>query len=353
MNREAVAWIRFLRGYGPVAQNDNMYDETIQRHARNSNVVPIRFRHPRLVDVQRAVLEKGVSVVLTGTAGDGKTHLCREMWQHLGGKAEDWAKDDPHLQASCMLSGKQTQLHVIRDLSAWVPQQGMDWAPEKARLLTTFCTSLFASHSDTVFLIAANDGQLIETLKRLCEVGGPEHAQVKKAFKTLEALLFEDMESARDARVRMFNLSRKGSRELFDLALKALLEHEGWQACYDADQSNPFFGDACPIRRNYELLRDPGIQKRLRQLLTLCFLNGFHVPIRQILLLLSNAILGHSAVPGPTHEGRERSRYPEKRHERQSQPVRKHLRAQPWGVATKHLLDFSLSGTLPNWKGNQ
>ena len=281
-----------------MAQNDNMYDETIQRHARRSGVAPISFTHPRLEDVRRAVLGGGKSVVLTGTAGDGKTHLCREMWQQLGGPVSEWDKDNPYLQRECRLGGRSTQLHVIRDLSAWVPQQGMDWEPAKARLLSRFCASLFEEDPEDVFLIAANDGQLIETLKRLSREEGPSQEEVAKAFKVLETLLFEDRGAEQGVAVRMFNLSRSGSRGLLDLALEALLDHEGWQACYDADVRGPFFGDSCPIRHNYELLSRPQVKNRLRQLLSLCHHNGFHVPIRQILLLLANAILGHPDVAG-------------------------------------------------------
>ena len=56
---------------------------------------------------------------------------------------------------------------------------------------------------------------------------------------------------------------------------------------------NDLFGPNCPIRHNYELLQSPLVRERLRSLLELCDYNGLHVPIRQILLLLSNAVLGH------------------------------------------------------------
>lgn len=56
------------------------------------------------------------------------------------------------------------------------------------------------------------------------------------------------------------------------------------------------FGQKCPIRHNYELLQRPLVQERLRSLFELCDYNRLHIPIRQILLLLSNALLGHPDV---------------------------------------------------------
>ena len=38
-------WIQFIRHYGPVPKNDNMYDETIQRSARQQEIASIAFEH--------------------------------------------------------------------------------------------------------------------------------------------------------------------------------------------------------------------------------------------------------------------------------------------------------------------
>ena len=46
VSQQGTKWIRFLRQYGPVARNDNMYDEHIQRSAQRSGVRPIAFMHP-------------------------------------------------------------------------------------------------------------------------------------------------------------------------------------------------------------------------------------------------------------------------------------------------------------------
>ncbi|QPC88869.1 hypothetical protein GA830_19890 (plasmid) [Mesorhizobium sp. NBSH29] len=36
-------WIRFLRNYGPIPTNDNMYDETIQRALARLKMPPIEL----------------------------------------------------------------------------------------------------------------------------------------------------------------------------------------------------------------------------------------------------------------------------------------------------------------------
>jgi hypothetical protein len=286
--------LRFLRQYGPIARNDNMYDETIQRAAKRAGVTPITFDHPQRADVQACFNATSLtSVILTGTAGDGKTHLCRQIWERLGGEQIVWASDEPYL---CMtlpfvINDSMITLHVIRDLSAWVPQSHAEWQPEKVELLHLFCRSIYEPDNN-VFLIAANDGQLIESWRRL-----PDTEYVVKVRTLLERLLVEDRQHEPDVRLEFFNLSRCNSATLLDLALKAFLDHEIWHEClYSKPFPDQAFGINCPIRHNYQLLQTPLVQKRLRALFELCDYNDVHIPIRQILLLLTNAVLGHPDV---------------------------------------------------------
>jgi hypothetical protein len=300
------SWLRFLRHYGPVPRNDNMYDETIQRSARRQGITPIEFEHPAqdiVIKCFNRATPDPFSVILTGTAGDGKTHLCRKVWETLGGDDEAWRSDSPYLtiqkdypkdrkvwpEDEDVGLYRSVKIHFIRDLSGWAPQQGAEWEPEKENLLQKFCQSLFDSGVEDVFLIAANDGQLVESWRRLKET---EHA--KKACRVFEELLVEDRQEQQGVRLKFFNLSRTSSAALFDKAVEAFLEHPGWDELKrQVPGENDLFGPKCPIRRNYELLQEPLVRGRLRSLLELCDYNGLHVPIRQILLLLSNAILGH------------------------------------------------------------
>jgi len=299
-------WIRFLRHYGPVPRNDNMYDETIQRSARRQGISPINFEHPyqvRIADSFNQATADPVSVILTGTAGDGKTHLCRQVWKALAGEEEDWASDNPYLTILFHYPKDRThwperhdpslyrsvRVHFIRDLSGWAPQQGAEWDLEKEALLHKFCHSLFNDEADEIFLIAANDGQLIESFRRLKDT-----EEVKRARQVFEDLLVEDRQEQPGVRLRFFNLSSASSADLFDRAIEKFLAHPGWDELKEGvPGENDVFGPKCPIRQNYELLSTPLVQARLRSLLELCDHNGLHVPVRQILLLLSNAVLGH------------------------------------------------------------
>ncbi len=302
-------WLAFLRHYGPIPRNDNMYDETILRSARRAGITPIEFEHPmqaRVIQCFDKTTTDPVSVILTGTAGDGKTHLCRQVWKVLHGSDEEWASDSPYLTKVFLYPKdrkawpaskdaslfRPVKIHFVRDLSGWAPQQGAEWDWGKEQLLQRFCHSLFDADANEVFLIAANDGQLIESWRRL-----RQSPDVQRAGEIFEDLLVEDRQERVGVRLKFFNLSRTSSAELFDRAIQAFLEHSGWKELEQGIKSeNDLFGANCPIRHNYELLKTPLVRSRLRSLLELCDYNGLHVPIRQILLLLANGVLGHPDV---------------------------------------------------------
>jgi hypothetical protein len=293
-------WINFLRLYGPIPTKDNLYDENLRRHSRKTGIRQILFAHPYEERVRRCFSANSprASVILTGTAGDGKTFLCGRIWEYLDGDPALWAGQDTHLtlpivkHAAPDAPGSELTLHVLRDLSAWVPPQGSEWPADKLTLMMQFCRSLFDPQPSDLFLIAANDGQLGETLRRL-----PSDPDVQKAKEAIEELLVSDQERLEGVFLSLFNLSRGSSARLFDLALDALLNHEGWVRCrIEAHAEDHLFGGECPIRRNVELLSEPLVRKRLRGLLELCDQNGLHVPVRQLLILLVNAVLGHTKV---------------------------------------------------------
>jgi hypothetical protein len=206
----------------------------------------------------------------------------------LGGSEQQWNSDDVYHTLDIPCRERTLTVHVIRDLTALPPHDAKGRYTEKAELLTQFCDYLCEPNAKVQFLVAANDGQLIETLQRL-----PSTANVVRVRAIVESLLVDDCQESAEAPLTLFNLSRVQCVALFDLALDAFLGHEGWSECYASKVTDGFFGDRCPIRHNYELLKLPLVQGRLRALFELCDCNDLHVPIRRVLLLFANAILGH------------------------------------------------------------
>lgn len=292
ISQQATRWIRFIRQYGPIPRNDNMYDEHIRKSAKRAGIRPLAFVHPVEQDVLAQFgpqQQERRSVVLTGTAGDGKSHLCGKIWTLLGGSESQWSSDDVYHTLDIPAGGGTLTVHVIRDLTALPPHDATGRYVDKAELLTRFCDCLCEPDSRVQFLVAANDGQLVETLQRL-----PTTPNVARVRSIMETLLVDGRREISEVPLTLFNLSRVPCVAVFDLALDAFLGHEGWTECYASRVEDGFFSDRCPIRHNYELLKSPLVRCRLRSLFELCDCNDLHVPIRRMLLLFANAILGHA-----------------------------------------------------------
>lgn len=275
----AHLWIQFLRKYGPIPQNDNMYDEAIQRAGRYLKFEPITFESPYLKDLKdNFYSETPRSIILTGTAGDGKTYLCRKVWEDLGGDLDEW-NSEKKLRKIRIANGKT--LIVIKDLSELRDD-------EKQVLLKDMSLSLHNPISVMLFLIAANDGQLVEAWERI-----QGNSKVEEVRNSIEDALFMGTSQCGDFPLLLFNLSQCGSEKILERVLCALFDHPGWDGCENCHYSSKDIAVRCPIWENLHRLKDPLFKKRLFSLLTLCNYNGIHITIRQLLLLVTNALLGH------------------------------------------------------------
>ena len=291
MKKPSDRWISFVRQYGPVPHNDNMFDEHIRKSAKRLGVRPLSFKHPFEDGLHETFDTETIpqNVVLTGTAGDGKSHLCGRIWHRLGGSAEEWDTDEVYCLLHCTIGGQPTLVHFLRDLTALPDRDPKGRYTTKTSLLEHLSTILFDPAAAEVFLVAANDGQLIESWRK-----AGSGSSAGRAAAVFEARLMDDNDPEENARLAFFNLSRVESATVLDFSLDAFLNHEGWQDCYAEAEDDGFFGPDCPIRKNYELLKTPLVRSRLRSLFQLCDFNELHAPIRRVLMLLANAVLGHA-----------------------------------------------------------
>lgn len=274
-------WVNFLRQYGPIPQNDNMYDETIQSILRKKKVTPIRIDMEYLDElVENFKSVNPYSVILTGTAGDGKTYYCREIWKILGGSEVKWAENNKIEE----LVVNDYKVIFIKDLS--------ELLVDEREILSTMADSIMGVENRTVFLVAANDGQLLETWKMVNQT-----YNVIDTKKCIEDLLIEGKKEQTGFLIKLYNLSKTNSANLLPKIIKEVLNNPGWEECNNCPLNNSN-ETLCPIIENKKRLEEENslITKRLVDLLTLCEINEIHMPLRQLLLLVSNMLLGHPDV---------------------------------------------------------
>lgn len=286
--------VAFLASYGPSSASDALSDEHVQAAVKRHGVRPIEAPAPKLEAMRDALLgDVPFSVVLTGTAGDGKTyHIRRFFLDEVGGDPSDWPGKGGILHAE--IRGRP--LRIIRDLS-----QLTDTAKEEE--IEGVTRSLLGEETHTLYLVAANDGQLLKfwrDARDRADVGSERHERYDRVLSVLSDMLHRDREIPPEGtlRLRLINLSRTVTGRTLDAVLDGILAHENWDVgCGNCPQAAP---DAkpCPIRANRALLQGTGpdrsgaFRRRIQAAIRIAALNDQHVPIRQILVLAVNILLG-------------------------------------------------------------
>lgn len=274
------AWVRFLRSYGPTPNNLTLFDEFVTDNLVKAKVKPITLSSPQLEKIKERI-DSGVpgSILIAGTAGDGKTYHCRGLWTHLGGAENDWTAKTTvkHLK---LADGRQATF--VKDLSELNDE-------ESDAALTVMERSMNGDDAQSFIVIAANHGQILERLRDL----GKRQGRVHPLRKPIQDAFLQHVASP--AGLAIFDLSRTTRRESLSEVLKAVAGHQEWDNCKQCSLRAD--GRVCPIYENRSRVLgqlDNGLfSKRLGDIVEVSRLNGWHLPVRDLLALASNMILGH------------------------------------------------------------
>jgi len=277
----ASSWVRFLRSYGPTPNNLTMFDEYVSGALGRARVQPISLSTP-LLDVMTTHIESKApgSLLIVGTAGDGKTYHCRALWTRIGGESKDWASKG-NIKELRLPDGRLAVF--IKDLSEFNGDES-DFPLQRLE------KSVLGGDDSEIVILAANHGQLLDRLRDL----GKRQSRVHPLRKPLQER-FLQAGPAPD-RLAVFDLSRTTSRKTLEEVAMAVAGHPDWDNCNRcALQAD---GKVCPIDENRRRLRghDDGgqLSRRLGDLVEIARLNGLHLPVRDLLALCSNMVLGCS-----------------------------------------------------------
>lgn len=277
----ASAWVRFLRSYGPTPNDLNLFDEYVTGAVGRAKVQPITLASPQL-DAMKSWVESGScgSILIAGTAGDGKTYHCRGLWSAFGGSAKEWAAPTP-VKHLTLPDGRKAVF--VKDLSEISDERQSDQA------LDALEGTVLGGDDSLVMVIAANHGQILERLRDM----GIRQGRVHPLRKPVQDAFL--LAGAAPERLAIFDLSRTAKRHSLEEVLSAVAGHPEWEKCsgckWKVDDR------VCPIFENKERLlgtEDEGrFARRLGDLVEVSRHNGWHLPVRDLLALASNMVLGH------------------------------------------------------------
>lgn len=277
----AAAWVRFLRSYGPTPNNLTMFDEYVAGALARAKIQPIELSTPMLESMVEHIESKAPgSMLIAGTAGDGKTYHCRALWARMGGDPKVWSA-----------KGNSKELRLADGRLAVFIKDLSEFNGEESDLpLQRLEKSVLGNDDSEVVVLAANHGQLLDRLRNL----GKRQGRVHPLRKPLQERFLQAGPAPN--RLAVFDLSRTTSRKTLDEVAKAVAGHPEWDNCRRC--SLKVAGKVCPIDENRRRLlgeSDGGLlARRLGDLIEIARLNGLHLPVRDLLALCSNMVLGHS-----------------------------------------------------------
>lgn len=270
--------VEYLASYGPHASANNLYDEFVAKTSKRLKCKPIHIPQPTVDVVIKELSQKSPrSVILTGTAGDGKTYTARQVLEKISNRKKVWATTEK----SFKFKHKGNVITFVKDLSELNDHEKKDIFP-KIR------DSLIDEGKD-IFVICANDGHLLKFFREKRKL---RHG--KKLHDKIYEILRKGTANYSEKKFQLINMSRIDHGDCLDEMIDRIIGHEGWKKC-DGCPALKSTKNPCPIRINLKLLEnsgDPSMRARLHDMLSMASADGKHLPIRQIMLLIVNIILG-------------------------------------------------------------
>jgi hypothetical protein len=260
MAADGNPFVAQLNRYTTVSSDhEAAFDEYIQEAEDES---PLVLETATQAFVQ-ALFDKGrsASVILTGNAGDGKTHLCRQIVSTfqkapLRKWEDDLVFDVKHGEAT---------LRVVKDLSEVDEVRGRE-------VIESLEADL--DRDDIAYLIAANEGRLRSLLS------APGVPRVKEAVE--QQLRGGE---AHEGTLYVINLNRAATSTYVPAVLRWVAQLEHWEACAGCPAR-----ERCPIRFNAAQLRERRTAERLGRLYEVVEQLGEHVTIRDMLIHLAYTV---------------------------------------------------------------
>lgn len=257
-----------------------MFDEYVAGAVGRAKVQPITLSTPMLESMKLHMSSgKKGSMLIAGTAGDGKTYHCRALWATIGGDPREWAAKG-NIKEHRLADGRLAVF--IKDLSEFNGEESD--AP-----LTRLEKSVLSGDDSEIVILAANHGQVLDRLRDLGRRQGRNHP-LRKPLQ--EFFLQAGQEPDRLA---VFDLSRSAGRMALEEVVVAVATHAEWDNCARCALKSD--GRVCPIYENRQRLLgiddSSQLRRRLGDLVEIARLNGQHLPVRDLLALCTNMILGH------------------------------------------------------------
>lgn len=297
-------FISYLSEYG--VYSNLQFDEYVTRAARKLGIRAFHFNLPLLAsyreEIKRAIGNyHSTLILLNGRAGDGKTHFLRQLFtdpEIIGHTIEEWERiPNCCFDITTQTASGTVTFTLIKDFT------NNDTPADNERLCNII--EQIVRQNDTapsksaptvpcqIVIIAGNNGKIMERFQNLFSASSSQHQSMGTFVSALETYMLEH--DSRQLKALPWVQSHDMSvclgapeiKKIFD----DVLGSEYWQNCEHCAHSS-----YCPILRNRAVMRDELVLTRFLQLHELIVDNGQHFTVRNVMLILANAILGTNTL---------------------------------------------------------
>jgi len=205
------------------------------------------------------------SIIITGNAGDGKTRICRNVYDQL---VEEEFKGWPE-SGIAEISYDNYTIRIIKDLS----ELKNEVIVEELRKLQN---SLENNESNLYFLIAANEGKLTHTLVKYPELNKLKNIVIPQFIENNN----KEVEATKE--VKVYNLLHASSSTYAGKIIEGWNEEQNWNICSDCSSNAK-----CIINNNHLALKNKTTKNRMMRMYRSLDMNGKHMTMRELLIHLA------------------------------------------------------------------
>jgi len=284
MLSEAIDFVGFINRHHSFGATSG---EMVEELREDSDILPLDISTKLEKSVKGFIESSHVRlIVLTGDAGQGKTHLCRRILMEYGlprDEAKSAISDRCNGEHTLLITSTGKELRIIKDLSEFNYSDGF------------LRISKALACSQTVLLLCANEGRLRAVLSESNPIA--EQPELMKVGKLMnDSFTLGVAANRNDPEIRIIDLNRQsvtqGENPFALETIKYFAASSAWEGCSECDSHN-----VCPIKRNRDSLVDDKQGEKMRgallMLLTTVERCGFTVTKRQCLALVAWALTGN------------------------------------------------------------
>ena len=248
-------FFKYLSFYAPTSRNVASFDEYILNLTNKLNIEPIKIDNG-IYEKVFYEFKSEKNIILSGTAGDGKTYILRKLFFERDNK-DGFSEFVPKIKNQNFIT------YFIKDFTELSKE-------DKKKYLKKLENSIF-NNTNEKFIIAANDGILVDSLKEF------------KMYKLLE-LIEKLIDGETFENIALFDLFETSSAKNFELILNEVIKRAKEVEC---NYKN------CVIHNNIKLLENDIIKQQLIKLIKISDLNYEHLTFRKLFMIIANMILGY------------------------------------------------------------